>query len=97
MSTCKDCLYRCMCYKIEHYGRETETDKPCEMFKNKADYVEVVRCKDCKHCEFEKWDEDILCGCLHPSGLNDMSPNGFCSYGERKESEVQGECLSQYH
>ena len=41
MPTCKDCLYRCMCYKIEHYGRETEADKPCEMFKPKTDYVEV--------------------------------------------------------
>ena len=52
-----------------------------------ADVVEVVRCKDCKHCEFDEWDEDILCGCLHPSGLNDVSPNAFCSYGERSETK----------
>ena len=49
-----------------------------------ADVVEVVRCKDCKHCEFDEWDSEILCGCLHPSGLNDVSPNAFCSYGEKR-------------
>ena len=54
-----------------------------------ADVVEVVRCKDCKHCEFDEWDEDILCGCLHPSGLNDVSPNAFCSYGERRENNAE--------
>ena len=50
-----------------------------------ADVAPVVRCKDCKHCETDEWDGDILCGCLHPSGLADVSPNAFCSYGERKE------------
>ena len=39
--TCKDCIYRAMCYKIEHYGYGLETEEPCEMFKNKADYAEV--------------------------------------------------------
>ena len=39
MATCKDCIYRAMCYKHEHYGKEDE--EPCEMFKNKADFVEV--------------------------------------------------------
>ena len=54
-----------------------------------ADVAEVVRCKDCKHCEFDEWDGDILCGCLHPSGLNDVSPNAFCSYGERRETNAE--------
>lgn len=49
MTTCKDCIYRAMCYKREHYGKENE--EPCEMFRNKADFVEVVRCKDCKYGE----------------------------------------------
>ena len=39
--TCKNCLHYDVCYHIEHYGREIETDKPCEKFKS-ADVVEVV-------------------------------------------------------
>ena len=41
-----------------------------------ADVVEVVRCKDCKHCADEFW-----CG-YHSSVC---TPADFCSYGERKE------------
>lgn len=42
MATCKDCIYRVMCYKHEHYGYGYEyNERPCEMFKNKADFVEV--------------------------------------------------------
>lgn len=45
-----------------------------------ADVVEVVRCKDCKHCigpvcYNEHWES---VGC--PS----VQPDDFCSYGERK-------------
>ena len=67
-----------------------------------TDVVEVVRCKDCKHyvtapyyalrCEQPK-DTKI---CRHP-GLDfdtecgdhwiSMNPDGFCSYGERREGE----------
>lgn len=39
MKTCKDCIYRAMCYKHEHYGYED--NETCEMFKNKADFVEA--------------------------------------------------------
>lgn len=44
--TCKDCVYRAMCYKLEHYGNYEE--KPCEMFRNKADYAEA------KHGEWRR-------------------------------------------
>ena len=39
---CNDCIYEKMCegrYEREH----------CNSFKDKANFVEVVRCKDCKH------------------------------------------------
>lgn len=42
-----------------------------------ADVVEVVRCKDCKHRKKNTF-------CLHNMRYEDN--NGFCSYGERKES-----------
>ena len=46
MPNCEDCI----CYEIlcQHTLQDDEL-KPCKSFKNKADFVEVVRCKDCKH------------------------------------------------
>ena len=44
--------------------------------------VEVVRCKDCKHCDPENYH------CDHPMGTAApfrRRPDDFCSYGERKE------------
>ena len=43
---------------------------------NKADVVEVVRCKDCKHRKKNTF-------CLH--NMRYEQDSGFCSYGERKE------------
>ena len=42
--------------------------------------VEVVRCKDCKHSHssYGKW----FC---HQKTYRHMSPEDFCSYGERKD------------
>ena len=49
-----------------------------------VDAVEVVRCKDCKHNEHF----DTLLYCDHTRGLaGSVSPNSFCSYGERREGE----------
>lgn len=53
----------------------------------KADAVEVVRCKDCKHHEelLNNNDGKVLCW------VNDIDVivdgNGYCSYGEQKEQE----------
>ena len=47
-----------------------------------VDAVEVVRCKDCKHCDPENSH------CDHPMGTAAplrRKPDDFCSYGERKE------------
>lgn len=69
--TCKDCIYRAMCYKHEHYGYGDEyNEEPCEMFKNKADFVEVrhgewilhpdgsATCNQCKTHQLLIWDMD---------------------------------------
>ncbi len=50
-----------------------------------ADVVEVVRCKDCKYYTTEDFDGDILCGCKVYCAMLDITPDGFCSYGERKD------------
>ena len=49
-----------------------------------ADVVEVVRCKDCKHCV-----EDIICEGVvycneHHKGMRE---NDYCSYGERRKDD----------
>ena len=52
--TCKDCVH----YDVCQYHIDEETDMTiteCGRFINKADFVEVVRCKDCMHSrEFDK-------------------------------------------
>ena len=46
----------------------------------KADYVQVVRCKDCKH-----WDEESTF-CCYTEGCYGLEtqPNWFCADGERE-------------
>lgn len=50
----------------------------------RADVVEVVRCKDCKHSDFIKSCSKYECrkGCEPLKYSND-----FCSYGERKNDD----------
>ena len=47
-----------------------------------VDAVEVVRCRECKHCDPENYH------CDHPMSTAaplSRKPDDFCSYGERKE------------
>ena len=77
--TCKDCIMFTHCrYDLERNG------EPCEHFKDKDRYVDIIRCGDCKFYHKEKggWCE------LH---VFDFDSYGFCFDGEREESEVQGE------
>ena len=49
-----------------------------------VDAVEVVRCRECKHCDPENGH------CDHPMGTAaplKRKPDDFCSYGERKEGD----------
>ena len=47
-----------------------------------VDFVEVVRCKDCKHYEIGKSYSPY---CNNVKNLfEEMKPTDFCSYGERK-------------
>ena len=62
-----------------------------------ADVAPVVRCKDCKH--FKNYGKtsllidgkNIKAGWCHRRARYDeeyrMPPDGFCSYGERKDSD----------
>jgi hypothetical protein len=73
--TCKDCLSYEACMKWTDCWLDTDRACNCENFKNKADFVEVVRCKDCAMHEE---------GCpldTHPY----MTPNdGYCYKGKKE-------------
>lgn len=88
--TCKDCIFNEICERREdlvqlddftwdEYGESNEVEEYCSIFRNKADFVEVVRCKDCEH-----YEADIICEGVgycneHQKGMRE---NNFCSYGE---------------
>lgn len=51
----------------------------------RVDAVEVVRCKDCKWYQIRKWDDEKPeYDCRKTHALLDVSPDDFCSYGERR-------------
>lgn len=77
--TCKDnCLHYEVCLtafssKGMYLGDDAEE---MECFKNKADFVEVVRCKDCRNRYEKNW-----------SKCTGRRPDDFCSDGKRKEGD----------
>ena len=72
--------------------RNAETVKKCikvdDSVPNAAtavDFVEVVRCKDCKHWYSPMNDDAHYCNLKH--GLvGIVAEEDYCSYGERSES-----------
>lgn len=87
MANCSDCFNFGDCLQYEgtkYYGLDAACDNVeelCENFKNKADFVEVVRCKD---CEFKKLMSDgTTYACLKQTAYR--KPTDFCSYGKRKD------------
>lgn len=50
-----------------------------------ADVVEVVRCKDCKYFTEEMIADDLEYICNFFGGMITISPDYYCSYGERRE------------
>lgn len=81
--TCKSCVHHRVCgYRLDY---ETDvTNSKCSHFRQKCNYVEVVRCKDCKYFKTPKWGDDMINTCREMSGCLDVHPDGYCSYGIRK-------------
>lgn len=50
-----------------------------------TDVVEIVRCKDCKYITKDQIADEIIDRCVCFGGMIDIAPDGFCSYGERRE------------
>lgn len=79
---CKDCIH----YEVCENGQWYET--PCVRFKNKADFVEVVRCKDCKFALKHKYSPHFY-KCDGCNFLRGRLVNGsfWCKIGIPKERE----------
>jgi hypothetical protein len=88
--TCKDCLYFkdvCNNYLADctEHGEGDRVFYPCTKFRNKADFVEVVRCKDCRYFDkgFINNNGFFVCSA---SGM-EITETDFCSYGERRKDD----------
>ena len=86
--TCKDCIHYGVCMDFttlkesEFAQNFNQAEMSCDYFKNKADFVEVVRCKDCKRAKpliFEGFYK-----CYRQNACR--KAYDFCSYGERKDT-----------
>lgn len=90
--TCRDCIHFADCLvigKTRYYGKDAacnNVEELCKYFKNKDNFVEVVRCGDCKHLEPIKESKAIWCN-KQKIFLKQGHFNHFCSYGELKERE----------
>lgn len=75
--TCRDCIHYDICgYHITEMT--TMTIEECSHgFKNKADFVEVVRCKDCKYSSGSSHHCDKGYSTL-------VYPDHFCNSGKRR-------------
>ena len=72
MTECKNCIKKDVCDRDVGHGYSV-----CPHYLS-ADFVEVVRCKDCKY-----FSEFQHCGIL---GF--CEPNEYCSRGERRKEDV---------
>ena len=85
MSICKDCIHYEICDEyVSPCESFPETDG-CRCFKDKADVVEVVRCKDCKYryvpCRCALWFGSLD----EKEYFSERGEDFYCSYGERRE------------
>ena len=86
--TCKDCIHSEIC--LEQYSQLNPDVmfSECKKFKNKADFVEVVRCEKCKYGDVstiskaKDGQEEIACYCTLKNRVTDL--DSYCPSGKRK-------------
>ena len=82
-------LESAMLFKAEHIKAKADpelfaavADMLSRLWDTATKRVDVVRCRECNHCDPENYH------CDHPMGTAAplrRKPDDFCSYGERKE------------
>ena len=81
--TCYDCIHSDVCSGIGACSYHCSDVSKCKYFKNKTDFVEVVRCKDCQYVHINSSSEKYHCK-RRGYYSEEVKPTDFCSYGERK-------------
>ena len=93
--TCNDCIHERVCDALIKKGLPYADGKLpaeafCMAFKNKTDYVEVVRCGKCKHggvSVFSKTvdgEEGTACYCTIKNKVTEK--DSYCPSGERSDA-----------
>ena len=81
MTLCENCIHEKVCADSKECAEsENLIIAVCGQFKNKADFVEVVRCKDCKY--IQTMSDGKTLACIRQSAYR--KPTDFCSYGEKR-------------
>lgn len=89
MATCKDCVHYDICLDDGDDAAKQNAEhaeEECDFFKNKADVVEVVRCRDCKYVHFNTSSETYHCR-RRGYYSEKVNEDDYCSYGKRKEDD----------
>ena len=82
--TCNDCLSEMSCASKLKEMYQGKAEK-CPYCKNKADFEEVIRCKECAFWNREHISCEGLARCLTgESGIRFRGRNDFCSRGTRR-------------
>jgi hypothetical protein len=86
--TCKDCIHYEVCEDLRYGDISNCNVKDCGgFFKNKADFVEVIRCKDCKHYDYGRCSKiSYIMDGYYQGSFEVKKPTDFCSYGERSDT-----------
>lgn len=71
MITCNDCVHHDICYKIEHFGRDLETDKACEQFGGNGKWISAAYRLPDRNCNclvyYESTDKRVGYGSYNPN------------------------------
>lgn len=91
--TCKDCIFEPQCILRISYSMgddditgkaSTNMEELCRSFKNKAGFVEVVRCCECKNGVRYVVNNDTFLYKCRKMGISGFADDFYCGYGERK-------------
>lgn len=91
--TCKDCVHYEFC--SDQYGNtdyfddeviDSLVEELCSSFKDGTNFVNVVRCKDCRRCykRITKRNKQTMYFCMRMDGNEfKVNANDYCSYGKK--------------
>ena len=93
--TCVNCVHRIVCaVYAPNFDDILANGESCSEFKSKFNFVEVVRCDDCKYfieCYDAQTGRKLHYGIckINTSQFNDeeVKRNHYCGYGERRSED----------